>query len=109
MVSDFKKLLQLYFQSDALLEDGLPSVRYFSEKLNYSTYYLSDLLKSETGKTTQDHIHDFLIKKAKDALLDSELSVSEIAYSFGFSYPNYFGKLFKKKTGLTPLDYRNSN
>lgn len=68
--------------------------------------YLSDMLRSLTGQTTQQHIHTKLIEKAKDILSTSNLSVAEIAYQLGFDYPQSFNKLFKSKTKISPLEYR---
>jgi YesN/AraC family two-component response regulator len=70
---------------------------------------LGDLLKKETGKNAQEHIHLHIIEKAKDSLLNSDKNINEIAYELGFEYPQYFNKLFKNKTGKTPSEYRNLN
>lgn len=107
LLSGFEALLKAYFYSDELQEAGLPSVSYFSEKLHLSSGYFSDLLKKETGLSAQDHLHKALIDRAKELLLNSSISVSEIAYQLGFEHPPYFSRLFKKKTGETPLEYRN--
>ncbi|MFK8038129.1 MAG: helix-turn-helix domain-containing protein [Crocinitomicaceae bacterium] len=77
-----------------------------AKALSLSPNYLSDLLKKETGKTTLEHIHLFLIKKAKNNLLNSSATISEIAYSLGFEYPQRFSNLFKSKTGMSPMQYR---
>lgn len=77
--------------------------------MHLSASYLSDLLKKETGMNTQDHIHYYLIEEAKNILRNSDNSVSEVAYALVFEYPQYFSKLFKQKTGQTPLEYRNLN
>jgi len=74
-----------------------------------STHYLSDMLRNLTGMNTQQHIHAFLIEKAKGLLLTTSLSVNEIAFSLGFEYPQYFSRLFKSKTGQTPVEFRNMN
>jgi YesN/AraC family two-component response regulator len=87
----------------------MPSVKYLAGKVNLSPSYLSDLLKRETGLNAQDHIHYFVIEQAKNILLQTNQSVSEIAYSLGFEYPQYFSRLFKQKTGKTPLEYRSNN
>ena len=79
------------------------------KKLNFSSNYLSDFLKKETGKTPQEHIHLFVINKAKNSLLNSNSSISEIGYSLGFDYPQHFSSLFKLKTGMNPSEYRNLN
>lgn len=105
-VTKLENILKQYFQTEDLQKQGLPTVKYCAEKLNLSPNYLSDLLKKETGKNTQEHIHYYLIEQAKNTLLNSELSVSEIAYNLGFDYPQYFSKIFKKKTGYSPQEYR---
>ena len=108
-VAQFEKLLKDYFNTPNLRQTGLPSVSYFGEKLNISSNYLSDLLKKETGKSTRSHINDILIDKIKTALLSSSASISEIAYSLGFDYPQSLSRLFKSKTGHSPKEYRNMN
>ncbi len=102
----FEKELKTYFNKGWLLEKGIPSVEYFAEKLNFSANYLSDMLKSITGKTTKEHIHYHLIERAKNKLVSTNLSIAEIAYDLGFEYPQYFNRLFKDKTGMTPKEYR---
>ncbi len=77
-----------------------------AEKLLVSQRYLSDTLKKETGKTTTEHLQLYLIDKAKNILLNPNKSVSEVAYELGFEYPQYFSRLFKKKEGLSPSEYR---
>lgn len=106
IVANFEKLLADYYDSGLQLERGVPSVKYCAEQLNHSSNYLSDLLKKETGRNALDHIHFFIIEKAKTTLLNSENTVSEIAYDLGFEYPQSFGKLFKNKTGISPARYR---
>jgi AraC-like DNA-binding protein len=101
-------LLATYFNSDDLIRIGLPSVQYIAESLNVSPSYLSGLLKTLTGQSTQQHIHDKLIEKAKEKLSTTELSVSEIAYELGFEHPQSFSKLFKTKTNFAPLEFRQS-
>ncbi len=109
VISKFQTLLDEYFNAESLSEMGIPSIKYFAEKLHFSANYLSDLLKKETGKNGTEHIQYYLIELAKDKLLSSTVSVSEIAYNLGFEYPQYFSKMFKKKTGMTPAEYRNLN
>jgi YesN/AraC family two-component response regulator len=77
--------------------------------VHLSASYLSDLLKKETGKNAQDHIHFHLIDEAKNILVNTNKSVGEIVYSLGFEYPQYFNKLFRQKTGKTPVEFRNMN
>ncbi len=108
-VSEFEKLLKSYYETDKLDDLGLPTVQYLAQQLNFSANYLSDLLKKETGKTAQEHIHLFVINKAKNSLLNSRSSISEIGYSLGFDYPQHFSSLFKSKTGMSPSEYRSLN
>ncbi|TCI93562.1 helix-turn-helix domain-containing protein [Tenacibaculum sp. M341] len=108
-VSEFELLLKNYFSSEKPHKLGIPSVKYCGEELNMSPNYLSDLLKKEIGKSAKDHIHDFIVNSAKNQLLGSTNSVSEIAYNLGFDYPQHFSKLSKKKTGITPTKFRTLN
>lgn len=101
-------LLTDYFNSNKVSELGLPSVQYIADKLNVSANYLSDMLRSLTGQTTQQHIHNKLIDKAKETLATTNLTVSEIAYQLGFEHSQSFSKLFKSKTNLSPLEFRHS-
>ena len=103
-----KVLLTNYFKSDDLATKGLPTVQYISTTLNISPNYLSRLLKTLTGQSTQQFIHDKLIDLAKSKLSTTNLSLSEIAYELGFEYPQSFGKLFKTKTNLSPLAFKHS-
>jgi AraC family transcriptional regulator, transcriptional activator of pobA len=100
--------LNNYFESDELLQNGLPTVQFIADALNVSPNYLSGLLKVLTGQSTQHHIHDKLMEKAKEKLSTTNLSVSEIAYGLGFEHPQSFSKLFKTKTNFSPLEFRSS-
>ena len=101
-------LLSDYFNSDDLVSKGLPTVQYISDHLNVSTTYLRSLLKTLTGLNTQQHIHEKLIEKAKEKLSTTDLTVSEIAYELGFEHMQSFSKLFKTKTKISPLEFRQS-
>ena len=108
ILNRLEELLTEYFNSDEMLEKGLPTVHYIAGKLNVSPNYLSGLLNLLTGQSTQQHIHDKLIEKAKEKLSTTNLSVSEIAYELGFQHLQSFCKLFKSKTHLSPLEFRRS-
>lgn len=108
-ILQFEQLLHEYFSTEKPTEIGLPTVKYCGEAMGMSPKYLSDLLRKETGRNTQEHIHEYIINKAKNKLLSSKSSISEIAYSLGFEYPQYFSNLFKKETKLSPSEYRNLN
>jgi AraC-like DNA-binding protein len=101
-------LLQAYFNNDNLLERGLPTVHYVADCLHLSPKYLSNLLRVVTGQNTQQHIHAWLIAKAKEKLSTTTLTVSEIAYELGFEHLPSFSKLFKAKTNLSPMEFRAS-
>lgn len=106
IVIRFEEVLKSYFNSGQQFDHGIPTVKYCAEKLNISANYLSDLLKKETNRNGQGHVHDFIIEKAKNLLLTSTEPVSEVAYSLGFDYSQHFSKLFKSKTGISPKEFR---
>ena len=108
ILARLEKLFADYFINNTVITNGLPTVQYISETLNVSPGYLSGVLRSLTGQSTQQHIHGKLIERAKEKLSTTELSVSEIAYELGFEHPQSFSKLFKSKTNLSPLEFRQS-
>ena len=103
-----EEILTDYFNSDEVVRHGLPTVEAIAAALNVSPNYLSGLLKALTGQSTQQHIHDKLIEKAKEKLSSTDLSITEIAYELGFEHPQSFNKLFKTKTSLSPSKFRQS-
>jgi len=108
ILDSLEELLDDYFNNEDLTSKGLPSVQFVANHLNVSPSYLTGLLKVLTGQSTQQHIHEKLIEKAKEKLSTTQLSVSEIAYELGFEHPQSFSKLFKSKTDLSPLEFRQS-
>ena len=108
ILNRLEDLLTSYFKSDDLVTKGTPSVKYISEVLNISPNYLSRLLTTLTGQSTQQFIHDKLIDLAKEKLSTTDLSINEIAFALGFEHPQSFSKLFKTKTNTTPLAFRQS-
>jgi AraC-like DNA-binding protein len=108
LLSKLEDLLNEYFDRQNESQAGLPTVKYISDKLNVSPNYLSDMLRTLTGQNAQQHIHNKLIERAKEALTTTSLSVSEIAYRLGFEHPQALNKLFKNKTEQSPLEFRNS-
>lgn len=109
IVAKVEVLLKDYYRDNELIEKGQPTIQYLANQCHLSPSYLSDLLAKETGRSAKDHINDFLVEKAKNLLLGSTDSISGIAYTLGFNYPHYFGRLFKQKTGKTPQEYRQLN
>ena len=108
ILDSLEKLLSDYFNNEDLITKGLPSVQFVADQLNVSPSYLTGLLKVLTGQSTQQHIHEKLIEKAKEKLSTTQLSISEIAYELGFEHPQSFSKLFKNKTNVSPLEFRQS-
>lgn len=109
ILTNFSSQLKTWFSQGKTLESGLPQIEYFSEKAHLSQHYFSDLIKKESGRSPKDHINDFVIERAKNMLIGTEDSVSQIAYDLGFNYPHYFTRLFKSKTGKTPVEFRSLN
>jgi AraC-like DNA-binding protein len=108
IVSKLDEMIENYFNSPHPFHSGLPSVQWLSENLKVSSNYLNDMLKSLSGQTTQQYIHEKMVDRAKLILSTTNLSVSEIAFSLGFEHPQSFNKFFKIKTQVTPLQYRAS-
>lgn len=108
LLQKMEEFLDDYFNNEKSLINGLPTVQDLAEQLTISPSYLSDMLRSLTGQNAQQHIHNKLIEKAKEKLSTTGLSVSEIAYELGFEHSQSFSKLFKSKTSLTPLKFRES-
>lgn len=106
IVQQFEKILNEYFAQNTLIDLGIPKVKYFSEKLNLSPNYLSDLLNKFTGKSTQEYIHLQLVDKAKALLWGTDMTIGEVAYKLGFEHQSHFTKIFKSKTDKSPSDYR---
>ncbi|WP_457610380.1 helix-turn-helix domain-containing protein [Lutibacter sp.] len=109
IVSGFEIILNTFLDENLLSKNGIPTVHQFAEKMNLSSNYLSDMVRKVTGISAKNHINNLVLRKAEEMLLDSNNSVSEIAYSLGFNYPHYFTRFFKLKTGITPSNYRKIN
>lgn len=104
IVTDFQQSLNDYYNQPV---NQLPNVQYFADKLGLTANYLGDIVKHFTQKSALENIHDFVIKKAKDLLLENQkMNTTEVAYELGFEYPNYFSKFFKKQVNLTPKEFR---
>jgi len=108
LLASLEKELSHYMESDAPQNEGLPTVHMLSQKLNVSPSYLSDMLKGLTGLTAQQHIQEKLIDKAKELLSTTSLTVAEVAYLLGFEHPQSLNRIFKKKTDVSPLQFRRS-
>jgi AraC family transcriptional regulator, transcriptional activator of pobA len=105
-ITKFNEHLDNYFAAGT---KGLMTVNFMASQLNLSPKYLSDLLKTETGKTALELIHLRVISEAKNLLVAGDRSITEIAYRLGFENPPYFSRLFKKETGMSPKEFMNRN
>ena len=108
-ISRFENFARNHYESGKALQEGALTVKQCADQLNMSASYLSDMLKKETGRTAQQHLHELVIDKAKNLLLGSNEQVSQIAYELGFEYPQHFSKLFKKQVGVSPAEYRKAS
>ncbi len=106
VLTHFETLLDNYFQNEDVREAGLPSVKYFADKVFLSPNYFGDLIKKMTGKSPQEYIQNKIIDAAKEMLLGTEKSVGQIAEDLGFQYSQHFNRMFKKRVGLSPNEYR---
>ena len=108
LLQKVEQVLDAYFNEELSLDSGIPTVQSLATQFNYTPNYLSDLLRTLTGQNAQQHIHLKLIEKAKEKLTTTDLSVGEVAYALGFEHSQSFSKLFKLKTGLSPLEFKKS-
>lgn len=108
MLTKLEALLDDYFKNEKLVVHGIPTVQYVAGELHLSPNYLSDLLRVQTGQTTQQHIQNRVIEKAKELLSTTGMSVSEIACHLGFEHPQSFHRLFKNRTSVSPSTFRTS-
>ncbi|WP_336525262.1 helix-turn-helix domain-containing protein, partial [Bacteroides acidifaciens] len=105
-IARFETLIDEYLDAGQAATEGLPSVKYFADKICLSPNYFGDLIKKETGKTAKEYIQLKMIEAAKEQLLHPDKTVSEVAYRLGFQYPQHFVRFFKKYEGLTPGQYK---
>ncbi len=109
IVIRFEQLLDNYFDGETPQQEGLPSVKYFADKVCLSANYFGDMIRRQTGQTASEYIQNKLIDRAKEALLSSDKTMSQIAYDLGFQYPQHFSRMFKRIAGCTPNEYRTKN
>lgn len=108
LLQQLEELLNTYFKEGKTVSNGVPTVQYLAEQLNYTSNYLSDMLRSLTGLNAQQHIHEKLIERSKELLSTTTMTISEVAYQLGFEHSQSFSRLFKIKTQITPVQFRSS-
>jgi AraC family transcriptional activator of pobA len=108
LLAQLEDLLNSYFKEEKPVNNGIPTVQYLAEQLNYTPNYLSDMLRSLTGLNAQQHIHQKLIERSKELLSTTNLAISEVAYQLGFEHPQSFSRLFKIKTRISPVQFRSA-
>lgn len=101
LIRPFKQLLEKRFATDHMVSD-------YAAELAVTSDYLNKTLKSLTGVSAKDHIQNKLIIEAKRSLIFSDISNKELAFYLGFEEPAHFNNFFKKMTGITPTEFRNS-
>jgi AraC-like DNA-binding protein len=106
LLDRLEKVLHNYLSSGQPRTKGLPTVNEIADQLHITPKYLSSLLRLHTGQSTQYYIHEKLIERAKERISTSDLSMSEIAYELGFEHLQSFSRLFKAKTQLSPMEFR---
>lgn len=106
VMSRFEQLLDDYLDNGIGKEEGIPTVKFFADKVCLSPNYFGDLVKAETGKTAQEYIQLKMVNTAKSQLLDPKLTTKQIAEQLGFQYPQHFIRFFKKHVSVTPREYR---
>lgn len=109
VLEKFEALLNDYFKTEQNQQVGLPSVNFFAKEVSLSPNYFGDLVKKETGISPLEHIQSKVINLAKERLFDFDKSIAQVANELGFKYPQHFTRLFKEKTGMTPMEYRGLN
>lgn len=109
LLARFEELLDGYFASDEPQRLGTPTVAWCAGQLHLSANYFGDLIKKETGKSAQEYVQSKIMDTAKDLLTGSDRSISEIAYTLGYQYPQYFCRAFKHLAGCTPNEYRSAH
>ena len=92
-LGSFEALLNDYFTSDKPSKFGTPTVAYCADQLHLSANYFGDMIRKQTGQTASEYIQNKLIERAKEALLGTDKTTSEIAYGLGFQYPQHLSRI----------------
>ena len=106
VLARFEQLLNEYWDSGEAKICGLPTVKYFADKICLSPNYFGDLIKATTGKSAQERIQSKIIEMSKEAILNPRLNTKQVADMLGFQYPQHFLRFFKKQVGCTPKEFK---
>ncbi len=99
-------LLDNYLSSGSSAQMGQPTVAWCATHFHLSPNYFGDLVKRELHITAQEYIQQRIISQGKHLLADTPMSVGEIAEELGFTYPTHFARMFRRKTGQSPQEFR---
>ena len=100
----FDSLLREYFEKELQQKYGIPTVQYCAEQLCMSPNYFGDVIKKATGDTASNHIRQYVVQAAKD-LMATGATITQVADTLGFEYPQHLSRLFKNLCGCTPMEY----
>ncbi|WP_299249483.1 AraC family transcriptional regulator [uncultured Aquimarina sp.] len=106
ILNQFNELIEKQYNNNK--ENILKSVKEFANKMAIHPTHLNYVVKNLTGKTALQTIHNRRLLEAKSLLLQTSKTVSEIAYDLHFENPTHFVRFVKKKTGKTPVQFRNT-
>jgi two-component system, response regulator YesN len=96
-----KKYIIENFNRDISMDDA-------AKETNLSYHYFSKFFKDSTGKSFVEYLTELRVAKSRELLRDTNDSIKEICYKIGYSDPNYYCKIFKRVTGMTPTEYRDN-
>ncbi|WP_298541454.1 AraC family transcriptional regulator [uncultured Aquimarina sp.] len=106
ILNQFNELIEKQYSTNK--ENILKSVKEFANKMAIHPTHLNYVVKNLTGKTALQTIHNRRLLEAKSLLLQTSKTISEIAYDLHFENPTHFVRFVKKKTGKTPVQFRNT-
>ena len=103
------KTIDNYLSSGSTSQQGPPTVAWLAAQFNLSPNYFGNLVKREIHITAHECIQRKIVSAAQSLLAGSTMSINEIAEELGFEYPNHFTRLFRRNTGMTPMQFRKGN
>ena len=103
---------ELFFRFRQLLAEHYResrSVAFYADKLCITTRYLTDIVQQHYGRSPKDAIDIYTVMQIRLDLLQSDVTLSELAYKYHFSSPSFFSDYFRRNAGCSPQDYRQKN